>query len=474
MFNLQRLAHVFVPNLPIQVEQLTQDVAAQLIIPDVLEGNTVYAASSDLYEAGLQIGMTLQQAQQIAPTALVIKNDETTYHEYHNAIFNALKTFSPSIETVDIGQFLLNARGLERLWGDEQSLAQAICELARNVRGLEVQVGIANGKFVAEQAAWSAPPNGTCVVPAGAEARFLSPLPLTRLPYLRNEINIRLRLLGIQTLGEFAELSKSAVVLQFGPEAATLHALAQGNDRRLFQPDTPPLRILRATTLKEPLSDLQVVFNILQRLTQKLSRALQTKGYHTEALKLTVEVEGGHSQQHDIQLERGQAINPPTADDGLLGRIAQTLLTRLSVAAPITRLCLCAYPLRSWSLDAHQQTLVNVGMSERDNKLEQALELLLHRFGKNAVKIAALLESPSPVATKVILNAQGLPVIVTLAGIRQPIFGIDEHWRVERHWWSQPIRRDYYRIILADGSLRNLFRDLNNGRWYLDRSWPIH
>lgn len=51
---------------------------------------------------------------------------------------------------------------------------------------------------------------------------------------------------------------------------------------------------------------------------------------------------------------------------------------------------------------------------------------------------------------------------------------IDDHWHDDRNWWEdQPIRRDYFRVVLADESLRNVFLDLHDHNWYVDRTYPI-
>ena len=50
---------------------------------------------------------------------------------------------------------------------------------------------------------------------------------------------------------------------------------------------------------------------------------------------------------------------------------------------------------------------------------------------------------------------------------------VDDTWREEREWWARPLRRDYFRVRLIDGSLRKLYQDLVDHEWYLDRSWPI-
>jgi hypothetical protein len=50
----------------------------------------------------------------------------------------------------------------------------------------------------------------------------------------------------------------------------------------------------------------------------------------------------------------------------------------------------------------------------------------------------------------------------------------NEWWREERGWWSErPVRRDYFRVETADGAFYNLFQNLVDGEWYLDRTWPL-
>lgn len=469
MFILQRLSCILVPNLPIQVEQFRRKTATQLIIPDLLGGDTVFAASGDLMRAGLEVGMSLYQAKQIAPSAIIANPDENEYHARHEAIREAINTFSPAIETVALGEFLIDIRGLGPIHGDEENLAKMLCKAARSASQLAVRIGVGSGKFIAQQAARQTADNTALIVPVGMEQRFLSPLPITALSDLTGEMRRRLSLLDIHTFGDLSALRKPAVLRQFGGDASTFYELARGNDTRPLQLDVPPLRIVRSLTLTEPASDRQILLNVVTHLSQRLSRALIVRGCHAEALKLTLDV----GRSNPIQLEHGQALKTPTADEARLRRLAVQILGRLGCAEPVARVSLCAYPLRSWHHSAHQLALVKAAVPEQQARLEDVIQLILHRFGQAAIKIASLLGPPVPLKIKVKVNATGLPSLVTLAGQAWGIVGIDEHWREERAWWDKPLRRDYYRVILADGSLRNVFQNLSDGEWYLDRAWPI-
>src|SRR6185503_14952730 len=100
-----RLACILAPNLSIQVEYQRRGDRAPLIIPNPLNGETVFAASSSLLLAGVEIGMSLHQARQIAPYAIIAETDEAEYHERHEAMRGAVKVFSSAVETIGLGEF---------------------------------------------------------------------------------------------------------------------------------------------------------------------------------------------------------------------------------------------------------------------------------------------------------------------------------------------------------------------------------
>ncbi len=252
-----QIACVLAPDLPIQVERQRRKVDGPLLIAHPVDGATVFAMSDDAAEAGVLPGMSLYQARQIIPAALVIEPDEMTYHACHGSMEAALRAFSPAIETVGLGEFLVDARGLERSHGNDQAIAEAMNAAARSASGLSGRVGLATGKFIAQQAARSAPPDGVRVIAPGDEARFLAPLPIGVLPNLPGETRRRLHLFDLHTLGDLARLSKPAVRRQFGGEMSGLYELARGSDPRPINPDVPPLRIVRSMRLTEPVVGLR-------------------------------------------------------------------------------------------------------------------------------------------------------------------------------------------------------------------------
>ncbi len=573
MLPTRNLAHVWIPDLPIQVER-PRVGPGPLVIASAIEVGTLLACSPDVATLGLGPGSSRYVAEQMLPEAVVLEADEHAYHAVHAAAQAALQTFTPEVETIGLGEWAVDLRGVTAGVSAERrergvrsegrkaksagrgergargaeagvkseaptfaqvalfeqlaavqprllveagaqanedegrrttpraraqaptsaeamaqrltAIAQALAAAVQTASGLQVQIGVAGNRFTAEQAAKSAERSGKrdfatlhaphssllplripiTIVPSGEEARFLAPLSVEVLPHLPGEARRRLHLLDLHTLGDLAALRKPAVLRQFGGDFAGLHDLACGRDPRPVRADAPPLRIVRSLLLPE-LDERGLILNALGRLARQVGRALQHSGHHAEALRLTLTLDDGR------RLEIGAAVKPPSSDETRLMRLAAQLLGRLDVPAPVVSAAVSAYPLRSWHLGFYQRALREAdALSEAQGRLETALHGLARRFGEAAVRVAALFGPPLPLPIDVDLSANGQPLRFRLGGRGYAVIAVDETWREERRWWDRPIRRDYFRLQVGDGSPRTIYQDLDRASWHLDRAWP--
>ncbi len=472
-----KIACVFAEFLPAQIEQQRRRLALPLLITSPIDPSLIFACSPDAHAAGIVAGLSVYQARQMLPEAVILEPDEHAYHAAHSALEAALRAYSPLLETVALGEFLVDVRALSPQHGGDDALALALANAAAAASELVVRVGLAEGRFVAEQAARQAPAvvlagvgpaSTTLVVPPATEARFLAPLPIEVLPGLPGEMRRRLFLFDLYTLGDLAAIAKPAVLRQFGGEIASLYELARGRDPRPLSPDVPPLRLVRSLRLAAPVSSRPVLLQATQRLSWQLAKVLNHKAYHAEALKLTVYHADGTC--HEI----GQAAKPPTSDEARLTRLAALLLGKLEIPAPVVTLALSVYPLRAWHHSAQQIELA-AGPPQKLADFEQALQLLFHRFSRTVLQVAALLGPPVPLKIQVTLDDLGQPASLALGGPPQRVLAVHETWREEKSWWDarRARLRDYYRVLLLDESYRNIYQDLNTQQWYLDRAWPI-
>lgn len=60
----------------------------------------------------------------------------------------------------------------------------------------------------------------------------------------------------------------------------------------------------------------------------------------------------------------------------------------------------------------------------------------------------------------------GRPTAVWLTGRRYAVEAVLETWRIDDEWWrQQPVSQAYYSLLLEDGRVVTVYRDLVSGRW---------
>jgi len=468
-----RVACLLAFHLPVQVER--QHNPSLIGAPLVVGGRpwdpaAVLDCCPQAGAAGVSPGMRLSQAEALCPAACFVPAREELYHAAHDALFAAACRFTPVVETGGLGLLYAEAMGLERRFGPDLQLARQMALEARRASGLDVRVGVGEGKFVARQAATAARPGDGCVVSPGEERAFLSPLSLSVLSS-DPELQRRLNLLGVRTLGALATLPRLAVVRQFGPGAGPLHDLAGGVDSRPVHPDAPPLHLARTCTFDDPLGDRAPVLAQVDRMAADLGAALSMRGYQAEGLRLQVEGEGGEVRA------AGTRILPPSADAEKLSRLAARLLGGLAVAGPVAALSLTTYPLRPFYLGATQLALfgdtgdgpLGFARGERRERLREALRWLRERFGEMIVVVASLLSPPPPRPIQVTTGPDGVPRALVWRDHIREVETVYETWRERRCWWSWPVDRDYFRLETGDGQVRVVFRDVGADHWLLER-----
>ena len=73
-----------------------------------------------------------------------------------------------------------------------------------------------------------------------------------------------------------------------------------------------------------------------------------------------------------------------------------------------------------------------------------------------------------PLAIEVELDPSGAPACVS-AGPLRGVVRPTSRWVADADWWSRPIAREYWKAILNTDLLVELFHDLHEDAWYLER-----
>ena len=214
------------PGWPVTAWALAEGVEAARPVA-VVAANRVTACSPEAAAEGVSTGQRRREAQSRCPSLLVLPADEARDSREFAQVVECVERLAPGVHVVRPGVCALRSRGLAGYVGSEAEAAEVLLEAVVVELGITSgKVGIADGIFTALQAAYAG--NPVRIVPAGAAAGFLAPLPVSRLG--DESLTGLLPRLGVHTLGYFAALGPAAVRDRFGVHGLRLHTLASGRD----------------------------------------------------------------------------------------------------------------------------------------------------------------------------------------------------------------------------------------------------
>jgi len=84
-----------------------------------------------------------------------------------------------------------------------------------------------------------------------------------------------------------------------------------------------------------------------------------------------------------------------------------------------------------------------------------------------AVSAARLKPLHWPLRVRVDADKEGQPIAVHLLERRVVVESVLETWRIDDEWWrDRPVSRLYFRALLEDGRVVDVYRALASGRWF--------
>ena len=179
--------------------------------------------------------MALRRARVLCPEAVFLSGHLDDYLERSRNVLRLLEERAPRVLPRSIDEFAIDLTGCERLLGDPHTLAASLREAILSEIGLSNTIGLAGTPLVAKVASARGKPEGFLAIPLGGEAAYLAPLPLRALPGIGPKTEIRLRELGLQTIGALARLDPEILRTALGAMGETLGQRARGGTPRLAQ-----------------------------------------------------------------------------------------------------------------------------------------------------------------------------------------------------------------------------------------------
>jgi DNA polymerase-4 len=368
------------------------------------ESRPVYAFSQEVAHKGVQPGMSLRLVHVLSPQSHFMPAAELKYSQTSGEIVDILMDFARFIEPQELWHpftradqcLTLSARALPaRYCLDLEGLplkeslpfSRQIGQTVRRETHLAPAIGLAANKFTAQIAATLGSPNCVLPVPPGEEAGFLSTRATDFLP-LDKEAARRLRLLGIRTLGQLADLPLDTLRSQFGPSVEPFYNLVQGRDDGALQSRLPERREEVHRLFEAPLANMLDLAAVLGRMAAELVDRLQAAALEGRELCLVCETEDGERMRRQMTLRR------PTADAQHLSNVVLELVAQLSFSSGISTLTISMTNLTPAT--TRQLTLFEASETEVSQRIQQTVRNLAAKYGASLFSLPELTEPCHP------------------------------------------------------------------------------
>ena len=348
----------------------------------------VTAASYEARKFGVHSAMPLRTAGKLCPHAVFLDGHHHKYGEWSDRIATILAKFSPVVEMVSIDEAYLDLTGTERLYGPPLAATDKLLRMITGSTGLPCSGGLAATRLVAKVASEQAKPRGLVWVVPGSEARFLAPLPVRKIPGIGEVTERALRALGLETVGQLADVPQEKLEKIFGQWGTALFRKARGGDSYEFVIDAEPKSISHNHTFGEDTNDTEVLVSRLSHLSQKACKRLRESGLATRTLTLTIRYAGFDTYT------RSKTLPEPTLLDGDIFAVFQSLFREHRNMKRKIRLLGVA--LSGFSHGNQQLDLLEAERRSKLEKLTRAADQLRDRFGFDSVKFGGSLHSDGP------------------------------------------------------------------------------
>ena len=343
-------------------------------------GRGVVAACS--YEArkfGVRSALPISRAWKLCPEGAFVRLRMERYVEVSHEVMEVLRRFTNLVEPLSIDEAFLDVTGSTTLFGAPIQIARAVKKQIREATGLTASAGVAPNKFLAKIASDLKKPDGLVLVEPGDVQAFLADLPISRLWGVGPKTEIRLREMGLHTIGAVRARKQEDLTEMLGSNlGAHLYHLAMGHDDRPVIPNWEPKSISNETTFEEDTRDRELLVKTIRRLAESVGRRLRRDNYRARKVTLKVRLEPFETHTRQVSLKR-----PVDTDEEII-RLALSLFDQFSLERRIRLIGVGTGDIVRPGEEPMQLGLFDE--PRKDGVIDRTVDAIRDRFGEDLIQ----------------------------------------------------------------------------------------
>ena len=354
----------------------------------------IILAKNELAKAcGIVTAETVWQARKKCPELVLVPPHHDLYAEYSRQVNAIYARFTDMVEPFGIDESWLDVTGSRLLFGDGVAIADRLRALVREETGLTISVGVSFNKVFAKLGSDYKKPDATTVFDRVSMETKIYPLPVSTLLYVGPAAARTLEGMYIRTIGELARADRAFVAARLGKLGEMIHDYACGRD------DSPVAKygaqreaksVGNGLTFPHDLRGYDEIATGVLLLCDTVATRLRRSGRYATVVQVTLKSPSLR------QVQRQQTL--PAATDlarDLAATAMELVRANWRADAPLRMLTVTAAGLTD-ERGAQQLSLFDETEDdgyERQSRLAQAMDGIRARFGREAIRPAALLHA---------------------------------------------------------------------------------
>ena len=347
----------------------------------------ILAKNESAKHLGVKTAETIWQAKKKAPGLVLLPPHHQLYREYSRKVNRLYGRYTDLVEPFGIDESWLDITGSLHLFGgDARAVADQIRRRVREELGLTISVGVSFNKILAKLGSDYKKPDATTVISPENWREIVWPLSAGALLFVGQAAEGVLESHGIRTIGDLAKCRPEVLENLLGRQGLQLHRYANGLDDAPVraQGDREPVKSVgNGSTFPQNLTRWEEVRTGLSRLSDSVALRLRQQGLYCGGVSVTI---------RDASFKTISRQKRLSESTHLMRDIYQAALELTASAwqegSPIRMLTVTALHITDAAENYQQLDLLGgdqARRSEKQEKLEQAMDSIRDRFGRGVI-----------------------------------------------------------------------------------------
>ena len=349
----------------------------------------VLAKSELAKKAGIKTGMVNWEAQRLCKDLVIVPPQYDQYLKYSKLTQAIYNRYTDLIEPFGMDECWLDVSGSRNACGDPMTIAESIRKTVREELGLTVSIGVSFNKIFAKLGSDMKKPDAITEITEDTFKEKIWGLPCSELIYCGSATTKKLERMGIRTIGQLAQADPRLLQNSLGVNGYALWIYANGKDAsRVMHRDfvSPVKSVGHGITCNADLVNEDEVWKVMLSLTQDIGHRLRLHGLSARGVQIAVRGNDLFGSQYQTKLPFKTQL-PSEIATAAFHIFKSNYEWRTHVRAVTVR-AIDLVPVNA----TEQLSLFNDNeRRERRERLEDCVEEIRGRFGKEVLTYCALL-----------------------------------------------------------------------------------